>query len=245
LTDVHQLNPLVRRWSKLAQFSAADTAAVLALPFSVKTFTKDAYLVREGQTASDCTLLLRGMAFRQKLIRSGGRQIISIHVPSEFVDLQNCLLGIADHSVQSLNQSEAALVPRAALLELAATRPAVQTAMWLETLIDASIFREWVVNVGRRDSRARIAHLLCELALRLKQVEGGDDTFDFPLTQEQLADATGLTAVHTNRTLQTLRRDGLIQLTARSLTVLDWDALREAGDFDELYLHQQPLARCA
>ena len=112
--------------------------------------------------------------------------------------------------------------------------------MWLDTLIDSSIFREWVVNVGRRDSRARIAHLLCELAWRLRSVKGGDSlTFDFPVTQEQLADATGLTPVHTNRTLQALRKDGLIQLTGGSLTVLDWDGLVAAGDFDELYLHHQ------
>jgi CRP-like cAMP-binding protein len=232
----------MRRWSKLAQFTPEDTAAVLGLPFTRKTFAKDAYLVREGQQANDCALLLRGLAFRQKLLRGGGRQIISIHVPSEFVDLQHFLLGRADHNVQSLNQTDVAVIPRTALVELAAARPPVRTAMWLETLIDASIFREWVVNVGRRDSRARIAHLLCELALRLKRVHGGEDTFDFPLTQEQLADATGLTAVHTNRTLQTLRREGLIQLTGRSLTVLDWEGLREAGEFDELYLHHQPLA---
>ena len=112
--------------------------------------------------------------------------------------------------------------------------------MWIDTLLDSSIFREWVVNVGRRDSRARIAHLLCELVLRLERIGAGyDGRYDFPLTQEQIADCTGLTAVHTNRTLQSLRKEGLIQLTARSLTVLDWDGLREVGDFDELYLHQQ------
>jgi len=131
-------------------------------------------------------------------------------------------------------------VPRSALMELADKRPALRMAMWIDTLIDSSIFREWVVNVGRRDSRARIAHLLCELALRLERTGAGrDGTFDFPLTQEQLADATGLTAVHTNRTLQSLRRDNLIQLSNGILRVLDWEKLREVGDFDELYLHQQ------
>jgi CRP-like cAMP-binding protein len=96
-----------------------------------------------------------------------------------------------------------------------------------------------VVNVGRRDSRTRIAHLLCELAFRLKKIGAGDGgVFDFPLTQEQIADATGLTAVHTNRTLQALRKDGLIQLSAKSLSVLDWDRLKEVADFDELHLHQ-------
>ena len=111
--------------------------------------------------------------------------------------------------------------------------------MQVHNLVDASIFREWVVNVGRRDSRARIAHLLCELVVRMKKIGLGDGkTFDFPLTQEQLADATGLTAVHTNRTLQSLRKDGLIQLSARSLSVLDWERLREVADFEDLYLHQ-------
>lgn len=196
-------------------------------------------MVREGERTVECSLLLRGFAFRQKLLRNGSRQIISIHIPTEFVDLQNGLLGTADHNVQSLDGSEAAIIPRSALLDVADKRPSIRLAMWIDTLLDASIFREWVVNVGRRDSRARIAHLLCELVVRLKKIgEGQQGIFDFPLTQEQIADATGLTAVHTNRTLQSLRKDGLIQLTARSLTVLDWERLSEVADFDELYLHQ-------
>lgn len=240
MIDVHPLGPLVRRWSRLADLSEDDRRALLSLPFTRKTFGKEAYIVREGQPTADCCFLIRGMAFRQKLLRDGSRQIISFHIPTEFVDLQNGLLGTADHSVQSVNRSELAMIPRGALLEVADARPALRTAMWTDTLIDASIFREWVVNVGRRDSRARIAHLLCELVIRLKKVGAADgEVIEFPITQEQLADATGLTSVHTNRTLQALRRDGLIQLTARSLTVLDWDGLREAGDFDELYLHQQ------
>jgi CRP-like cAMP-binding protein len=239
LSESQHLSPLVRRWSKHASLSPDDGDAILALPCTVKTFGKDSYLVREGQQTSDCALLLRGFAFRQKLLRDGSRQIISIHIPTEFVDLQNALLGTADHNVQSLNRCEAAVIPKTALLDLAAERPAVRIAMWIETLIDSSVFREWVVNVGRRDSRARIAHLLCELATRLEEIgDGKDGAFDFPLTQEQLADATGLTAVHTNRTLQSLRRDGLIQLNSGSLRILDWDGLSEVGDFDELYLHQ-------
>ena len=183
--------------------------------------------------------LIKGFAFRQKLLRNGSRQIISIHIRTEFVDLQNGLLGVADHNVQSLDGSEAAVIPRSAIMGLATSSPAIRTAMWIDTLLDASIFREWVVNVGRRDSRARIAHLLCELVFRLKKIGAGDGgAYDFPLTQEQLADATGLTAVHTNRTLQSLRKDGLIQLSARSLSVLDWERLKEVADFDELYLHQ-------
>jgi CRP-like cAMP-binding protein len=241
------IGPLVRRWSKYVDLVDDDRSAILALPTTLKSYGKDAYLVREGQNAGECTLLLRGFAIRQKLLRNGSRQIISVHIPAEFVDLQNGLLGVADHNVQSVDRCEVAAIPRTALIELSEARPAIRLAMWIDTLIDSSIFREWVVNVGRRDSRARIAHLLCELALRLERIGAGDSgSFDFPLTQEQLADATGLTPVHTNRTLQSLRKDGLIQLSSRSLKVLDWQGLREAGDFDELYLHQhipnQPVA---
>lgn len=239
MTDPHPLTALVRRWSKRTDLSPEDRTAILSLPYTRKRFGKDSYMVREGQRTTDCSLLLKGFAFRQKLLRNGSRQIISIHIPTEFVDLQNGLLGVADHNVQSLDGSEALIIPRAAIIELSNESSAIRTAMWIDTLLDASIFREWVVNVGRRDSRARIAHLLCELVFRLKRMGAGDGgVYDFPLTQEQLADATGLTAVHTNRTLQSLRKDGLIQLSARSLSVLDWERLKEVADFDELYLHQ-------
>ena len=236
----HPLAALARRWSRHTELTPHDRDALLAMPFTRKAYSKDGYIVREGQQTTECCLLLRGFAFRQKLLSNGTRQIISIHIPTEFVDLQNGLLGTADHSVQSLDRCEVAVIARPVILEVASSYPNLRMAMWVDTLIDGSIFREWVVNVGRRDARARIAHLLCELALRLEQVEAGrHGMFDFPITQEQLADCTGLTAVHTNRTLQSLRKDGLIQLTARTLTVLDWDGLREVGDFDELYLHHQ------
>jgi CRP-like cAMP-binding protein len=234
------LAPLVRRWAKRTKLSPEDRSAILALPITPQVFAKDSYLVREGEEARECALILRGFAYRQKSLRDGSRQIISFHIPTEFVDLQNALLGKADHNVQSLNRAEVALIPRAALKELADNYPRVRDAMWIDTLVDSSVFREWVVNVGRRDSRTRIAHLLCELACRFKSLGvGNDDRYEFPITQEQLADATGLTSVHTNRTLQSLRKDNLIQLSAGSLTILNWDGLREAGEFDEFYLHQR------
>jgi CRP-like cAMP-binding protein len=239
LSENLHLAPLARRWSKHVELSHEDRQAIFALPYRRETFSKDAYIVRQGEQATESTLLLRGFAYRQKLLRDGGRQIIAFLLPGDFADLQPNVLAKADHNVQSLNRSEAAIIPRSALLELAEARPQVRTAMWADSLIGASIVREWVVNVGRRDSRARIAHLLCEIATRMQGADaGGRQMLDFPVTQEQLADATGLTPVHTNRTLQALRRDGLIQLTPGSLTVLDWPGLCEAGDFDELYLHQ-------
>jgi len=236
----HLFDPLFRRWCRRIELSSQDKDALTALPWAQRTFTRDTYLVREGEPTTMCSLLVRGFAFRQKLVEDGARQIISFHIPGEFLDLQNLLLEVSDHNVQSLNRSSALIVNKTALLALMDSRPHIRRALWLDSLLDASVFREWVVNLGRRDARARIAHLLCELAARLKSAgvaQAEEDLYDFPLTQEQLADATGLTAVHTNRTLQSLRRDGLISLSSSQLTILDWDRLAEVGDFSERYLH--------
>jgi len=238
LSEPPLLTPLLNRWGRAVHLAKEDREAVLALPSTRRTFDRDAYLVREGEPTTACTLLLRGFAFRQKLVTDGSRQIMAIHIPGEFVDLQNCLFEVADDSVQSLSRSEVAVIPKAALTELFAANETIRRAAWLDTLIDASIFREWVVNLGRRDARGRIAHLLCELMARLSASGSTEvSVCDFPLTQEQIADATGLTPVHTNRTLQMLRRDGLINLSSNRLTILDWKRLAEVGDFNGRYLH--------
>lgn len=238
MTDYSSFDPLFKRWGRSVSLSDEDKRAVMDLPWQRRIFGREAYLAREGEPTKICSLLLDGLAFRQKLVSDGSRQIISFHIPGEFLDLQNCMLKIADHNVQALSRCTVAIVNKEALVQLMGDRPTVRRAIWYDSLVDSSVFREWVVNVGRRDARQRIAHLLCELAARLKAA--GQDhgpMFDFPVTQEQIADATGLTAVHTNRTLQTLRKSGLINLSASRLTILDWDALAEAGDFSERYLH--------
>jgi CRP-like cAMP-binding protein len=232
------LAPLAARWSRCTSLDDADRVAILALPFTERTMARESYVVREGEPTTVCTLLVHGFAYRQKLVADGARQIISLHIPGEFVDLQNAMLDVADHNVQCLSRAQLAVIPKAAVTDLMADRPNVCRAIWLDTLIDSSIFREWVVNVGRRNARARIAHLFCELIVRLRRSGHPDQSeWHFPMTQEQIADATGLTSVHTNRTLQSLRRDGLIALANGQLSVLDWDKLAETGDFNERYLH--------
>ena len=134
-----------------------------------------------------------------------------------------------------------ALIPRQAVVRLTLDRPKIGHAMWIDTLVDGSIFREWIANVGRRDARMRVAHLLCEFALRLKSAGLGDETgYELPMTQEQLADSTGLTPVHVNRTLKALEREGLIaRASARAIDIGDWRKLADAGDFDSNYLHMR------
>jgi CRP-like cAMP-binding protein len=209
LDDISFLDPVFKRWERKVAVSDEERLALRGLPWSRRVYTRDAYLAREGERTTVCTLLVSGFAYRQKLVSSGARQIISFHIPGEFLDLQNCLLEIADHNVQALNRATTAAIPKEALLDLMTNQPNIRRALWLDSLIDSSIFREWVVNLGRRDAKGRISHLLCELADRL-QAAGmmNGAAFDFPITQEQIADATGLTPVHTNRTLQSLRKEG-------------------------------------
>jgi CRP-like cAMP-binding protein len=173
-------------------------------------------------------------------VGNGGRQILSIHIPGDFVDIQHVMLGTADHNVQMLTTGEIAFVSAAAVKEIAFKYPTIGQALWLQTLVDGSIFREWIANVGRRDARTRISHLLCEFAVRLHAAgltEG--HRYELPMTQEQLGDATGLTGVHVNRTMQGLRTDGLISSDKRAITIENWKALTTVGDFDTAYLHPE------
>jgi CRP-like cAMP-binding protein len=233
------LQPMVNRLRYWHALDADDCAALLSLPHTVRSFQPHHYIVREYDRATHSCVLLRGFAVRTKIVAGGARQICSVHMKGEMVDLQNSLLGHADHSVQMLTAGQAAMIPRETIERLAFERPAVGKAMWIDTLVDASIFREWIANVGRRDARTRIAHLLCELALRLKVAGLGEQTnYEVPLTQEQLADATGLTSVHVNRTIKSLERDSLIARShPRSVTIGDWKKLAETGDFNSNYLH--------
>ena len=230
---------MVRKLAYWHKLDSADRAALLALPHTVKSFEQHHYIVRERDRPTHSCVMLSGFSVRHKIVGGGYRQIVAIHMKGEMVDLQNSLLGVADHSVQMLSAGQVAMIPREEITKIAFERPAVGKAMWLDTLVDASIFREWIANVGRRDARTRIAHVLCEFALRLKVAGLGEQSgYQLPMTQEQLGDATGLTSVHVNRTLKSLEADGLIErLSPRSITIGDWKKLSDVGDFDSNYLH--------
>jgi CRP-like cAMP-binding protein len=232
------LRALIRNLEARSPLSAEDRQAILDLPCKLRTLEAASYLVREGDPPYRCCVLISGLAFRQKLTGDGSRQIIAIHIPGEAVDFQNLLLGVSDHSVQMLTRGLVAEIPRTAFQEISVARPAVGRAIMLHTLIEASIFREWVLNVGRRDARTRLAHLLCEFASRLDQFElTSDGIYELPMTQEQLADATGLTSVHVNRVLKSLEADGLIMRNRRNISFPNWRRLQEVGDFNRRYLH--------
>lgn len=240
-TSQHPLAPMVRKLDRWTPLDDDDRQAVLDLPHEVRSIPRGNYMVRDGDKPNRSCLLVSGFAYRQKVVGNGGRQILSIHMAGDIVDLQNSLLRTADHSVQALTDATIALIPTDAVRKLAFSRPTVGMAMWYDTLVDASIHREWTANIGRRDARTRLAHLLCEFGIRLQDAGIGSlYRYELPMTQEEIADAAGLTSVHVNRTLKALDKEGLTDRNLRSVFINDWDKLAFAGDFDPAYLHVRP-----
>lgn len=239
------LSPMLRKLKLWANLDTDDQQALLDLPHSVVNAGRNQPIVREGDRVAHCWLMLSGFCVRYKYVGDGGRQILSIHMAGDLVDLQNAMLGTADHGIQTLTQCQIAKIPIEAIQQLAHARPTINDALWRDTLVDASIHREWVANVGRRDAPTRLAHLLCEFALKLDAVNLGEQlNYELPMTQDQLADATGLTVVHVNRVLRSLARDGLIErVTPRSVMIGDWKKLAAAGDFHSGYLHLDSLRK--
>ena len=157
---------MIKKLALHSPLDATEKAVLQRLPHNLTRVERNAVLVRDGGSPTKCALLLSGFAYRNKVTGDGARQILSVHLKGDLVDLQNCLLSTADHAVQALTEINVAYIPHSAILDAAAAHPGIAQALWRDSLIDASIFREWILNVGRRDARQRISHLLCELALR-------------------------------------------------------------------------------
>jgi CRP-like cAMP-binding protein len=156
----HILQQMLSKLERRAPLDDGDRRALLSLPYRITAYEPGKYLVREGSAVEESALIVSGLAFRHKVTADGDRQIVSVHIPGDFVDLEGSLLKVADHNVQTLTRCEIAAIPRKAIVALIDEHPRVGRAMWIDTLIDGSIFREWVMNVGRRDARQRIGHLL-------------------------------------------------------------------------------------
>jgi CRP-like cAMP-binding protein len=232
------LLPLLHRINRWLRTDEQEKSAVLQLPYRSKSLRPGTHIIREGDVPRYCCLLLAGFAVRQKSVGDGSRSIHAVHMAGEFVDLQNALLDRSDHAVQTLSAANVILIDRQDIVELALRHPRLGMALWHDTLVDASVFREWITNIARRDAPARIAHLFCELGIRLEWTGlGNRNNFELPLTQEHLADATGITPVHVNRTLKDMENEGLFARKVRHVTVPDWKRLAAVGDFEDIYLH--------
>ncbi|WP_335645668.1 Crp/Fnr family transcriptional regulator [Microvirga ossetica] len=219
----HEYNPLIRKLDSIFTLTDDERQALKNLPMQIVVIKEGQDIVREGDRPSRSCLLLSGFACVYKVTGDGKRQIAGFSIPGDIPDLQSLHLEVLDNSLGTLTPCRVGFIQHEALRDLCERYPRITAAFWRETLVDAAIFREWVMNVGRREAYNRMAHVFCELLVRLRAVGLAEDhAWDLPITQAEFADAIGVSTVHVNRVLHYMRADGLIQTKGVHLNIPDW-----------------------
>lgn len=223
--------------------SPEERAAIAATFTHERSFSTGQDIVDAGSRPTHSSLLVEGIAARYKLLADGSRQITALQVSGDFVDLHAFLLKVMDHGIVAMTPCRIAYSDHGALRSITERSPHLARLLWLDTLVDGAVHREWIVAMGRRSKKSHLAHLLCELYVRLKTVNRTSGmSFQLPLSQAAMADVLGLSVVHMNRVIQTLRRERLISWTNQAVTILDWPRLVQMAEFDQTYLsmHKEP-----
>ncbi|MCB5204073.1 Crp/Fnr family transcriptional regulator [Neorhizobium sp. T786] len=232
------IDPLFKNLEHRDVLSADERTLLQKVLRKERRFAKGEDIVADGSRPGTSTLIVEGFAARYKLTEDGTRQITALHVPGDFVDLHAFMMKTMDHGIVALSPCRVALAEHPELKAITENAPHLSRMLWLDTLIHGSITRSWIVAMGRRSKSSHLAHILCELYSRLKVVDRVDgQSFAFPLSQGEMADVMGLSLVHMNRVIQTMRREGLISWVNQIITILDWDRLSSLAEFDPLYLN--------
>ncbi|HEX8445984.1 MAG TPA: Crp/Fnr family transcriptional regulator [Sphingomonas sp.] len=227
---------LVNRLEQRRPLAPQDREAVLALPYQIRTIAHARQVVRQGERRGEFYLVLSGLIHQHRILSDGSRQITSLHVQGDILCLEDEKTALKC-GVESIGESQVAVIGVAAFDRLFDASASLARAIWAETLAVASHYREWLVNLGRRNARERILHLLCELGVRLEAAGiSGRDRYQVPLTQEQIGDITGLTPIHVNRVLQSLGKDGVIRRDRRMIVITDWPQAADMAGFDSSHM---------
>ena len=231
------LQPFLDRLNSRSILTQQEQQAILDLPRHAEQVRSNRDFVRLGERVQHSCLVVDGIVGGFSQNSNGARQITAFFIPGDMADLQSVVQSTPTTALQALSVATILKIPHAAIRAVAARYPAIAAAFWRDCMVDTAVLAQWVVNIGRRDARARIAHLLCEAAVRLKAAPAkGDVVFPFAVTQLQMADATGLTPVHINRTIMALRKEELVTIRGHTVWIHDWEALTEVADFDPEYL---------
>ena len=215
----------------------AEQSIVLSLKGETARFAAHRDIVSPGQRVEHSCLIVEGLAGRFDQMANGQRQITAFHLPGDMCDLHSVVVPTASWSITALSNVTVAFFEHKRLRELVESHPGIAIAFWRDTVADGSHLAKWVGNLGRKNAAARVAHILCEMGMRMESAGlGTRRSFDFPITQEQLADAAGLTSVHINRVLQDLRGRNLLTFRGGKVDILDWDGLAHEAEFDPNYL---------
>lgn len=234
------MNSYVQKLQKLAQLDDTDVRVLLEATSHPRKWKRFSDIIREGDRPGPVIVLLEGWACRYKILPGGSRQITALLMQGDACDLHVGMLAEMDHSIQTVTAATVAMIPGDVMASILKERPQIARAMYISQLIDEGTLRAWIVSMGRRTSKERVAHLMCELYLRARSVGliDGDDML-LPLSQVTLADAVGLTPVHVNRVLRELRLEGAMTLQRGSLKIADPLTLARVAGFDENYLHRR------
>ena len=237
LASTHPFRRFLEKLTSRSALGHEEQQAILGLPGYPAQVQCNRDFVRLGERVDHASLVVEGLIGRFGQNSEGDRQITAVHIPGDMADLHSVVVPDASSALQALTVTTILKVPHASLREAARRYPAIAEAFWRECVIDGAVLAEWVVNVGRRDARTRAAHLLCEMACRYQVPDGSNAlAFRFPATQNHMADMLALTPVHVNRTLMSLRADGLAEVSHRSVRIADWDKIVKLGEFDPAYL---------
>lgn len=224
-----------RRRSELSDHELAVLEAAIE---RVETYPARKSISRRGDRMRHSTLLIEGHICRYMDARDGFRQLLSYHIPGDFVDLHGFPTRFIDHDIGSITEATVAIVPHERLETIMAEEPHLSRLLWFSTMFDAAMHREWVFRVGRLDAMGRLAHFLCETYCRMAAIErAADGTYELPFTQQDLGEACGLTSVHVNRVVRRLREDGLAIVARGAVQILDVDRLARLGEFEASYLY--------
>lgn len=230
-------HPLIKKMQSVGDLTREDLELLGDLTEDVRSFGPRRDVIREGEKPDHVHLMLEGWSCRYQLLPDGGKQITAFLLPGDFCDVHITMFGEMDHSIGSLGAAKVAFISRELMLAMT-ERPGIARALWWASLVDEAVLRAWIVNFGRRDSFERVAHLICELYTRLQSVGlATENTFDLPLTQEDLSDALGLTPVHVGRVLKRLREEGMMTFKRQQISILDVRKLQATAGFDPSYLH--------
>ncbi|MDO6414118.1 Crp/Fnr family transcriptional regulator [Sphingomonas sp. BIUV-7] len=228
---------LLRKLNRVCALSEADEATIRGLPWSIESKVARSILIREGEHAALCSVLLDGYVAKGKTALNGSRQIVSFHMPGDLLDIEHVFFRPSDHNLHTVTNVVVARVAREDLRSVTLSRPGLAEAFWCSSLLDAAIYRQWLLNVARRNAKSRVAHMLCEFTVRASMAGlGSPAAFEFPMTQVEIAHATGLTPVHLNRIIGDLAEQGLIVRRKGRLSIGDWIAIQRTAGFKPAYL---------
>jgi CRP-like cAMP-binding protein len=231
-------HPLLSKLDRACPLNAEEQDLISQVQFRIASIEAHQAVVRAGDRPSRSVLVIDGLLATSKISATGQRQVMAFHISGDMPDIQSLHLEILDCDLRSIGPSQVAFIEHAALQALCEASSRIAAALFRCALIEAAIYREWLLNVGQRPALSRLAHLFCETMARMETIGAAKDgSCDFPVTQGDLSEAAGLSAVHINRTLQALRARGLISLTRHKLTIHDWDGLMELAGFQPDYLH--------